>query len=248
MEAMALASSLPGLEAGWSLGQELALLAAVERVGPSSWEEVARSLATKGGRGLDSEGGWSQASEGGRSQEQLRQHFNSVYVEGRSEEPAIAGACLSASLPPLSCPTDTCLPLLAPLERPPRPPLLPLGASNPSFRDSGGYNPGRADFSLPPDPRAELVLASVSQEPASLLEEELQAALVGAYNSRLAARARAYRLVREQGLTRRARRGPEGDGLARFGQILCATDLDWIREGLAAEQQLRARVMRLQVR
>jgi hypothetical protein len=88
----------------------------------------------------------------------------------------------------------------------------------------------------------------VAQEPASLLEEELQAALVGAYNSRLVARARTYRLVREQGLTSRARRGPEADGLSRFGQILCATDLDWIREGLAAEQQLRARVMRLQVR
>lgn len=224
------------------MAQELELLDAVEQVGPSCWEEVARLLG----------GVWSAR--------QLESHFLRVYVEGRHEshpelDLSIMTSSHSSHLSSLTSTTsETILPALAPMEQPPRPPVQAsgIGTNTNTVRDLAGYNPARGEFSLPPDPRAELVLSSLVDTPHTALEQELQAVMVAVYNSRLEARHRTQRIVKEHGLVSRAGhrtlRDKSGDSeqWRRYSQLLCATDLSYIVEGIKLEQELRARILKLQ--
>jgi len=240
---------MSGFAPGWSIDQEFELLDAVEKVGPSSWEEVALLMGNTTGNKH-------------RSASELEEHFSQVYVEGKCDEPELRKASFSSTNPSLTCFPSFCnsFPFLAPSDQPPRPPLQPSGsiANNATVRDYAGYNPARGDFSLPPDPKAELLLSNIQDMPSSLLESELQATMVAAYNRRLAQRSRSYRIVKEYGLVARSaksrvklhkeRQGSCGaDKWDRYSQLLCSTDLAWIVEGIEVEQELRARILRLQV-
>ena len=184
---------------------------------------------------------------------QLQEHFCRVYVEGRCDEPLVSESCFTPPLPNLNT-HPLPLPLIQPRDHPPRPPLLPPGsqAHTALLRDLAGYDPARAEFSLPPDPRAELLLSLLPSTPPSPLEQEdeldqsLTASLASCYRTRLEGRARTLHFVREHGLL--GRRGPPGGGMGwgRLAQLLCATDLAFLGEGLRREQELRARVLRLQ--
>jgi len=141
-----------------------------------------------------------------------------------------------------SCATSNVFPLLTPLDHPPRPPPPPPSSVT-SARHLAGYNPARGDFSSLPEPTLELLLANLAV-PESDLEEELQCTLVRAYNHRLKHRLRKLALVKEHGLlTRKSRLPPPWH---RFSSLYCALDLTFLIQGVEAERQLRARVLRLQ--
>jgi len=222
---MASSTTTTGLVEGWSLEEEEVLLGAVERCGPGAWGEVARVVG------------------GQRTARELEEHFTGVFVEGRCSEPAIVQASFAAlHTPPPPCSAlDNALPHLAPRERPPRPPARPPGAPSTALGLLAGYSAARGDFTSPPDPQAEQVVAGLGA-PEGALEEELHAALVSVYNRRLAGRRRTYRIVREHGLLARPRPRP----WARLAALRCPADLLLLTEGLAAERQLRAAVQRLQ--
>lgn len=141
-----------------------------------------------------------------------------------------------------SCATSNVFPLLTPLDHPPRPPPPPPSSAT-SARHLAGYNPARGDFSSLPEPTLELLLANLAV-PETDLEEELQCTLVRAYNHRLKHRLRKLALVKEHGLlTRKSRLPPPWH---RFSSLYCALDLTFLIQGVEAERQLRARVLRLQ--
>jgi len=211
-------SAIKGSTPAWSLEQDIALLETVEQFGLHSWDEVARIL---------------EPTFGTVAPQQLEEHFQWVCKR----------LSTSGIEPPLtSCPTSNAFPLLTPFDRPPRPPPPPPSAAT-SARHLAGYNPARGDFASLPEPTLELLLANL-MVPESDLEEELQCTLVGAYNRRLKHRLRKLALVKEQGLlTRRSRLPPPW---LRFSSFFCAIDLALLVQGVEAERQLRARVLRLQ--
>ena len=90
--------------------------------------------------------------------------------------------------------TSNILPLLTPLEQPPRPRAPPPPSSATSARHLAGYNPARGDFASPPDPGLELLLTNLVA-PESDLEERLQNTMVKAYNQGLKQRLRKLSLV-----------------------------------------------------
>ena len=90
--------------------------------------------------------------------------------------------------------TSNTLPLLTPLEQPPRPRAPPPPSSATSARHLAGYNPARGDFASPPDPGLELLLSNLVA-PESDLEERLQNTMVKAYNQGLKQRLRKLSLV-----------------------------------------------------
>jgi len=211
--------AIRGSTPAWSLTQDIALLDTVEQYGPHSWDEVARIL---------------EPILGKVSPQQLEEHFQWVCER----------LSISSIEPPFtSCPTLNVFPHLTPLDRPPRPPPpLPSSATS-AARHLAGYNPARGDFASLPDPTLELLLANLAA-PESDLEGELQCTLVRAYNRRLKHRLRKLALVKEHGLlTRRSRLPPPWH---RFSNFYCALDLSLLSQGVEAERQLRARVLRLQ--
>jgi len=243
--------SMPGLSPGWTMVQEMELLEAVERTGPSCWEEVATIFRKKG-------------SMPRCTAAQLEEHFSLVYVEGKCNDPQLSrnsfnsllkSKFLSSTLPsaPASSFPSTYFPHVAPSHLPPRPSLgVPTTST---MKYMAGYNPARADYFVPPDPGAEDLLTVITEAPQSQLEMELQLALVQGYNSRMEERHRKYRIVREHGLMLRQSRNKAGKvrkedrnrfRWARYGQVVCYTDLVWILEGIQLEQQLRERITELQ--
>jgi len=210
-------STIKGSTPAWSLAQNIALLETVEQCGLHSWDEVARI---------------SEANFGKVAPQQLEEHFQWV-----CERLSTSGI----EPPSTPCPPSNVFPLLTPLDRPPRPPPPPSSAT--SARHLAGYNPARGDFASLPEPTLELLLSNLTV-PESDLEEELQCTLVRAYNRRLKHRLRKLALVKEHGLlTRRPRLPPPW---LRFSSFYCALDLAFLIQGVEAERQLRARVLRLQ--
>jgi len=210
-------STIKGSTPAWSLAQNIALLETVEQCGLHSWDEVARI---------------SEANFGKVAPQQLEEHFQWV-----CERLSTSGI----EPPSTPCPPSNVFPLLTPLDRPPRPPPPPSSAT--SARHLAGYNPARGDFASLPEPTLELLLSNLTV-PESDLEEELQCTLVRAYNRRLKHRLRKLALVKEHGLlTRRPRLPPPW---LRFSSFYCALDLAFLIQGIEAERQLRARVLRLQ--
>lgn len=210
-------STIKGSTPAWSLAQNIALLETVEQCGLHSWDEVARI---------------SEANFGKVAPQQLEEHFQWV-----CERLSTSGI----EPPSTPCPPSNVFPLLTPLDRPPRPPPPPSSAT--SARHLAGYNPARGDFASLPEPTLELLLFNLTV-PESDLEEELQCTLVKAYNRRLKHRLRKLALVKEHGLlTRRPRLPPPW---LRFSSFYCALDLAFLIQGIEAERQLRARVLRLQ--
>lgn len=204
--------------ASWSLAQDIALLETVEQHGLHSWDEVARILQPK----------FSKASP-----QQLEERFQWICerLSTHATEPSLT-LCINANV----------FPFLTPLDQPPRPPPPPPSTAT-SARYLAGYNPARGDFSSLPEPTLELLLTNLAV-PESDLEEELQCTLVRAYNHRLKQRLRKLSLVKEHGLlTRRSRLPPPWH---RFSSFHCALDLAFLIQGVEAERQLRARVLRLQ--
>lgn len=205
----------------WTKAQEIALLDAVERLGPHSWDEVARIF---------------QPNSANWSPQQMEEHFQGILQQGCEVSSTSCNPLVTST-------TSNILPLLTPLEQPPRPRAPPPPSSATSARHLAGYNPARGDFASPPDPGLELLLSNLVA-PESDLEERLQNTMVKAYNQGLKQRLRKLSLVKEHGLlTRRSRLAPPWH---RFSTLYCALDLAYLMQGVEAERQLRARVLRLQ--
>lgn len=152
---------------------------------------------------------------------------------------------------------DQPFPLVAPLDRPPRP--------VPSSKKMAGYNPARAEFLIQYDNQAETLLSecgiTTGHESLSELTEgdtlwtELCVSLAHCYRDRLAKRHRVMRLVKEQGLVSCEARFVEDishlvawdlDSWTRLYQVWCALDLDKMILALFEEAKLKRRIQKLQ--
>jgi len=218
-----------GLASTWTRVQDIMLLEAVEKFGPHNWGEVARLVQLKTGSG-----NWSA--------KQLEEYFHSHLL--KYEAPPAASSYTYYQVSPQPSTSLNCneLPLLSPLYQPPRPPPAPPSLAH-AARHLAGYNPARGDFATPLDPQIELLLVGLLR-PESRLEEELLCTRVEIYNHHLKRRNQKLSLLCEHGLLTRRTLLPAP--WQRFSSSYCALDLAYLVQGIEAEHQLRARVLRLQ--
>jgi len=100
---------------------------------------------------------------------QIRSHFDSFYVGADSLEPALrpppTGMRSDLCLPPTFC----ALPLIAPLENPPRPALrIPKSSSSGGSclsKELHDYNPARSEFCVEYDNAAERDIVFITRDP-----------------------------------------------------------------------------------
>eukprot|EP00092_Neocalanus_flemingeri_P010862 GFUD01011698.1.p1 GENE.GFUD01011698.1~~GFUD01011698.1.p1 ORF type:complete len:454 (+),score=143.56 GFUD01011698.1:855-2216(+) len=215
---------------GWSLEEDLSLLEVMEQCGYGSWEEVSRLLPGKA-----------------RTAQDIKHHFDSVFVNGESNFKVVKENSFSAITSDSNKPSQVqYFPVVGPCEDPPRPgPANPKQSSSLNnlkncgggggwFQKLTGYNPARAEFSQEWDNQAEsdLSLESAGAEhltdqtwsgEETQLESELKLSLVSMYNSRLRTRQRVKRLVKEHSLIHKAK---VGKGLARLRAQLSGSSWD----------------------
>jgi len=204
-----------------------------------------------------------------REPQDIKQHFDSVFVNGDSPFPEIRTSSFSVVTGKVTQPSRVqYFPLIGTGEDPPRPGLR-QGSGLSNLKHSGGwynklagYIPARAEFSQEWDQQAESCLSMEwcdwgSDTP---LEYELKLSLVSIYNHRLRERNRVKQLVKEHSLIHKAKVGKglakvrsqlcgspwNLDIISKMSQLLCAVDLDFILEGIIYELELRTRVLRLQ--
>jgi len=212
-----------GLSPAWTLEDDLSLLQVMEQCGYGSWEEVARLIPGNT-----------------RSPQDIKLHFDTVFVDGETTFSPLKGQSFSAvNTVAKQASRVQYFPVLSPSEDPPRPgPAHPKpGSTVSNLKNSGGwynklvgYIPARAEFSQEWDNTAESGLSMecgaadlVSQEGAedTELEEELKLGLVSMYNNKLRERNRVKRLVKEHSLIHKAK---VGKGLSRLRSHLgCST-------------------------
>lgn len=238
----------------------------MEQCGYGSWQEVSRLLPGKA-----------------RSPQDLKHHFDAVFVNGECNFKVLKESSFSEVICVASKPPQVqYFPVVGPCEDPPRPgpanskPGGPLNNLKNSvgggwFHKLTGYIPARAEFSHEWDNQAESDLSLESAVAGQLLshpwsgedtelESELKLSLVSMYNSRLRARQRVKRLVKEHSLIHKAKVGKglarlraqlggsswDLEQLNRFSKLLCALDLDFLMEGFLVESELRSKVLQLQ--
>ena len=128
----------PGSSHGWSLEDTLAMLSVVEQCGYGSWEEVARILPGKH-----------------RKPEEIKQHYDAVFVHGDTQFPEIQATSFSAlNMQEPHPPQVQYFPLASSGEDPPRPgPGIRQVSGINNLKHSGGwcnklagYMPARAEF------------------------------------------------------------------------------------------------------
>jgi len=230
------------------------MLSVVEQCGYGSWEEVARILPGKH-----------------RRPEEIKQHYDAVFVHGDTQFPEIQASSFSAlnmqePLPP----QVQYFPLASSGEDPPRPgPGIRQVSGINNLKHSGGwcnklagYMPARAEFCQEWDNQAEFCLSMdwCEKGEETPLDEELKLGLVSIYNNKLSGRIRVKKLMREHSLIHKTRVGKgqarlrsqlNGSSwnlelISKLSQLLCAMDLDFLLEGILHELELRTRVLRLQ--
>jgi len=242
----------PGTGQDWSLEDTLSMLSVVEQCGYGSWEEVARIMPGKR-----------------RGSQDIKQHYDTVFVHGDTQLPLIQASSFSAVNKLETQPSHVqYFPLSSNGEDPPRPGIRQGSAIN-NLKHSGGwynklagYIPARAEFSQEWVNQAEscLSMECCEREEDSSLEEELKLGLVSIYNQKLSERVKVKKLVREHSLIHKAkvRKGQARlrtelsgsswtlEQISKLSQLLCAIDLDFLLEGILHEFELRTRVLRLQ--
>ena len=215
----------------WTLHDQLSLLEAAERAGPA-WAEVARLLPGPA-----------------RSPAQLRSQFESVFVEGETDEPALSAVSFAAVT---ACGgagwRDTAAqPWPVPTSR--------GGGAGGGAARQVGYCTARSEFTVEWDNSAErelcLMLGDWKPGPQTTkLELELGLVVAERYRRRLAGRARAHRAVRDGGLLGPGRHPAPLQGrlagLERCRQLLPPHNWDILLAGLQLEEELRGRVRDLQ--
>ena len=225
----------------WSLEDTLSMLSVVEQCGYGSWEEVARIMPGKR-----------------RGAQDIKQHYDTVFVHGDTQLPLIQASSFSAVNKLETQPSHVqYFPLSSNGEDPPRPGIRQGSAIN-NLKHSGGwynklagYIPARAEFSQEWDNQGEIRSGSIIQyflffaaesclsmeccerEEDSSLEEELKLGLVSIYNQKLSERVKVKKLMKEHSLIHKAK---VGKGQARLRTQLSGSS--WTLEQISKLSQL----------
>lgn len=249
-------NSFPIYDEDWGADEELLLLEGCEIYGLGSWADIADHI-----------GGY-------RSKDEVRDHYQKVYIES-SQFP----------LPERCSPYDTSLAMATTREEfqarkkrrieerkeaiknaPAPPPKTKPTASVPSCHEIQGYMPGRLEFETEYANEAEEAVQLMQFEPGDGInpvtgqlepEVELKLTVMEIYNSRLTQRAERKKVIFEHNLLDyrentkldKKRSKDERDILNKakpFARIMNHTDFEELNQGLIDELNLRQAIAQLQ--